>query len=126
MSKTEYTLNEFIRIYEQTANSGRFADVEPMISRDALFWFSDGSHKGIKSIRLPFESTRQTIRDEDTRISELKWLYRSRDCAVYIYHFVSTGKVHGITVQNRGRGTNVIVSECGHLKIIHEHLSLEK
>jgi len=48
---------EFLRAYEKAANSGNFDEVAPLLSDDAIFWFSNGLYTGIESIKLAFEKT---------------------------------------------------------------------
>ncbi len=48
---------EFMRMYEKAANSGNFDKVAPLLSDEAIFWFSDGSYSGIENIRTAFEKT---------------------------------------------------------------------
>lgn len=97
-----------------------------MISRNAVFWFSDGSYSGTDNIRRAFEETWKTIQEEEYRISGLEWIHKSNDCAVCIYNIVSEGKINGKTVQVIGRGTNVLLLEETGWKIVHEHMSMER
>lgn len=124
MERVSDSPEEFIRNYEKAANSCEFLQVEPMISENAVFWFSDGSYSGIENIRRAFKDTWATIKEEKYEISELKWIHKSKESAVCIYNFISKGKINGETVETRGRGTNVLVMEDNHWKIAHEHLSM--
>ena len=115
---------EFMRIYENAANSGDFDAVAPLVSEDAVFWFSNGSYTGVRNIKLAFEKTWSTIRDEEYSIRDLKWLHKGVDCAVCIYGFVSKGTIDGKVSEFAGRGTNVLKKINDSWKLIHEHLSL--
>ena len=113
-----------MRMYEKAANSGNFDKVAPLLSVEAIFWFSDGSFSGIENIRTAFEKTWNMIRDEEYSIRDLKWLYRDVDCAACIYEFVSKGTINGKASEFRERGTNILKKSDGEWKVIHEHLSL--
>jgi hypothetical protein len=49
------TLEAFLAEYARRTNTHQFAAVAPLIAADAVYWFSDGSHRGLDSIRLAFE-----------------------------------------------------------------------
>ena len=115
-----------MRMYEKAANSGNFDKVAPLLSVEAIFWFSDGSFSGIENIRTAFEKTWNMIRDEEYSIRNLKWLYRGVDCAACTYEFVSRGANNGKASEFRGRGTNVLKKSDGEWIMTHEHLSLRK
>ncbi len=68
-----------MRMYEKAANSGNFDKVAPLLSDEAIFWFSDGSYSGIENIRTAFEKTLNMIMDEEYSIRDLKWLYKGVD-----------------------------------------------
>ena len=57
-------LEQFLRRYEQAANSGDFDQVAPLITEDATFWFTNGSFVGRAAIRAAFEDTWAIIQDE--------------------------------------------------------------
>ena len=115
-----------MRTYEKAANSRNFNKVAPLLSDNAIFWFSDGSYAGIESIKLAFEKTWSRIMDEEYSIMHLKWLINGLDCAVCLYEFVSKGTVDGKVSEVRGRGTNVLKRMDNKWTIIHEHLSIER
>ena len=68
-----------MRMYEKAVNSGNFDKVAPLLSYEAVFWFSDGSYSGIENIRTAFEKTLNMIMDEEYSIRDLKWLYKGVD-----------------------------------------------
>ena len=111
-------------MYEKAANSGNFDKVAPLLSDEAIFWFSDGSYSGIENIRTAFEKTWNMSRDEEYSIRDLKWLYRDVDCAACIYEFVPKETINGKASEFRERGTNILKKSDGEWKVIHEHLSL--
>ncbi|MGH3254455.1 MAG: YybH family protein [Streptosporangiaceae bacterium] len=113
----------FIRAYEQATNSHDIAQLAPLIASDAVYWFTDGSHRGRGAVLAAISQTFATIRDEVYRINELEWI--SIDCsqAVCRYHFAWTGIVDGQARSGSGRGTNVLVKNDGAWQMLHEHLS---
>ena len=44
-------IEQFMQEYEKRANTADFDQVAPLISDDAVFWFSDGSFVGKSAIR---------------------------------------------------------------------------
>ncbi len=109
--------------YEIAANSRDFSNVVPFLTKDAVFWFSDGSFTGLDEIRTAFENTWKAIKNEGYRIDGLAWPVDAKEFAVCIYSFTSSGTVNGGYVVFTGRGTNVLIMEAGEWKIVHEHLS---
>ena len=118
-------LDNFIKTYEKLANKRNFDLIEPYIANDALFWFSDGSFKGIEQIRGAFENTWSNLKDEIYTISEVTWLVQTESSAVCIYKFTSESTFQGQRVSFKGRGTNVLRKKEEKWQIMHEHLSLE-
>ncbi len=113
-----------MREYERKANGHRFEEVASLISEGAIFWFNDGSFRGIEEIKKAFEKTWSLdIQDDHYYLDNIEWLVEEETVAVctYLYHW--TGKVNG---QQRnlgdGRGTCVMKKKKD-WKIVHEHLS---
>ncbi|WP_326746330.1 nuclear transport factor 2 family protein [Streptomyces sp. NBC_00121] len=116
-------LAEFIRTYEQAANSHDITQLVPLIAPDAVYWFSDGSHRGRKAILSAIAYTFATIHDEIYQIDDLEWIVHSDDHAVCRYRFTWTGTIDGRPRSGSGRGTNVLVNNAGTWQMLHEHLS---
>ncbi len=95
-------------MYEHAANSRNFDKVGSLVADEAVFFFSDGSFTGIGNIRMAFENTWKTIKEETYSIRDLRWLHKSEDCAVCVYRFVSRGIINGEASQFEGRGTNIL------------------
>jgi ketosteroid isomerase-like protein len=113
----------FVRAYEKAANSHDITQLAPLISPDAVYWFSDGSHRGRDAVLEAIAETFATIRDETYRIEDLEWIAADRDHAVCRYRFAWTGTVSGQPRSGSGRGTNVLVRGPGAWQMLHEHLS---
>jgi len=113
----------FIRAYEQAANSHDIAQLAPLIASDAVYWFTDGSHRGRDAVLAAISKAFATIREEVYRINELEWIATDGNQAVCRYHFAWTGIVDGQPRSGSGRGTNVLVKNDGAWQMLHEHLS---
>lgn len=119
-------LNEvkaFLNEYEVATNSHIFDNVRPLISNDAVFWFSNGTYVGIKQIETAFNNNFNKIKDEKYTIKDVKWISLETNSAVCIYTFLWKGIVDGKSRQGQGRGTNVLSKIDGKWVLIHEHLS---
>lgn len=123
MSHDEQTPETFLRNYEKAANSRAFSLVEPFLAEDAVFWFSDGSFNGLEEIRMAFEQTWNTIKDERYVLENIRWVHKDARSACCLYNFRSSGVVHGESEVFEGRGTSLLVKEGNRWKIAHEHLS---
>lgn len=112
-----------MRDYERATNSHDVAKLAPLIAADAVYWFSDGSHRGRDAILAAIAATFGTIRDEVYRIDRLEWIAHGGDHAVCRYRFTWTGIVDGQSRSGTGRGTSVLVNSAGVWQMLHEHLS---
>ena len=65
-------LTEFIRAYEQATNSHDITQLIPLIAPRAVYWFSDGSHRGREAILSAIAETFATISNEIYQINDLK------------------------------------------------------
>jgi hypothetical protein len=110
----------FVRAYEQVTNSHDIAQFAPLIAPEAVFWFSDGSHRGRDAV---LAETFATILDETYQIADLEWIAISDNYAVCRYRFTWTGTVNGQSASGSGRGTNVLINSDGAWQMLHEHLS---
>lgn len=123
MSDLAAELTAFLKQYEQANNSHEIDRVVPLIAEDAVYWFSDGSYRGLDAITGAIERTFGTIHGEKYEIKDLEWVVLAADHAVCRYRFFWTGAVDGQPRSGKGRGTNVIVRRDGAWKMQHEHLS---
>ncbi|WP_052397095.1 YybH family protein [Streptomyces sp. NRRL F-5123] len=123
MAEAPAELTAFLRRYEQAANSHDVDRVMPLIAEDAVYWFTDGSHRGRAEIAGALARTFAAIREETYEISDVEWVVLAPAHAVCRYRFRWTGVVGGRTRSGTGRGTNVVVRRDGGWKMLHEHLS---
>ena len=77
---------DFIRAYQAALASQNWALVEPLVHEDACVTFSNGTvHKGKAAVRAAYEANFSAIEDEDYRISNVHWVRRDEDVAVYLF-----------------------------------------
>lgn len=117
------TPEDILKLYETRINLHQFDQIAPLLSNDAVFWFSDGSHTGIDKIKGAFERTWQEIQNEVYWLEELNWIAAGDNAASCIYRFHWKGIIDGQLQEGYGRGTTVMRKVAGQWKIVHEHLS---
>lgn len=117
------TPQECLQEYERRTNTHRFAEVAPLIADEAVYWFSDGSHRGRDAIQQAFERTWSHIRDERYTIDNVHWLDVEEHTATCIYTFHWQGVTPSGPTEGSGRGTNMFRKRDGHWQVVHEHLS---
>jgi hypothetical protein len=120
---TKEELTHFLKEYETKTNTHKFSEVKPLIAENAVYWFSDGQHVGLKAIEQAFAGTWKKIKQEEYKIKNVEWLFITETTAVCIYNFTWVGKVSGKLKEGVGKGTNVIVKNGKHWQMLHEHLS---
>lgn len=121
------TLNpdDFVSAYEQALATQDWAAVEPLIHDDVCVTFSTGTvHKGKDAVRRAFEQNFAAIEDEDYRISNIHWILRNKDVAIYLFDFHWTGRLNGQTARGSGKGTSVLRASNGQgdWRLLVEHL----
>jgi ketosteroid isomerase-like protein len=117
------TPEEILRSYETKINLHRFAEVAPLISDEAVFWFSDGSHKGKREIKCAFEKTWQKLNNDTYWLQNIEWIALGDRAASCIYQFNWKTEINGKALEGTGRGTTVLRKEDNGWRIVHEHLS---
>ncbi len=116
-------LDQFLKQYEEVSNSHDFDNVAPLIAKDAVYWFTDGSYEGLASIREAFEAAWNTVKEEVYTISNVHCVAISEAAAACVYDFSWEGLINGEPESGGGRGTNVLVKTDDGWQIVHEHLS---
>ena len=114
----------FVRVYERATNSHDITQLAPLIAAEAVYWFSDGSHRGRDAVLAAITETFATIHDETYQIADLEWVAIGGHHAVCRYRFTWTGTINGQARTGSGRGTNVLVNRDGTWQMLHEHLSI--
>ncbi len=118
------TTAEALARYERELATRDFTRVAPLIAPEAVFWFSDGSHRGIDAIRHAFEETWSVLQNETYWLDDKQWLIDSPEAATCCYRFNWRAEVDGVWCEGAGRGTTVLHRKAGApWLIVHEHLS---
>lgn len=117
------TPEDFIPAYAMALQSQDWDKVEPLISREACVTFSTGAvHKGIAAIKAAYQRNFSLIKNEQYEISDVHWVHKGSDLAVYLFQFTWKGIINGRAACGAGRGTTTLVCEQGSWKLLAEHL----
>lgn len=99
-------------------------DAKQFISRDALFWFADGSpHGGTGQIRNAFEQAWKKLHSDTYRLDDVIWIAVTDQVASCVYRFSWKAVIDGEPGTCSGRGTSILRRDEDGWKIVHEHLS---
>lgn len=109
--------------YEALINRHDFDLLLPLLSKEAIFWFNDGSHSGLDEIRKAFEETWKKFPLERYWLEDRRWLAMGEAAAGCVYRFCWQTTRDGRTLLGGGRGTTLLRAEAGTWRIVHEHLS---
>jgi ketosteroid isomerase-like protein len=116
-------LDDFLGEYIRSTNSHQFDAVALLIDDEAVYWFSNGSYRGVSAIRAAFKKTWSIIQDEEYAIEDLEWVTIDEQTATCIYTYRWRGVIDGAVREGIGRGTNVLRNDGRQWRIVHEHLS---
>lgn len=114
---------EFIHAYERVLGTQSWDNVEPLVHEDACVTFSDGTvHKGKSQVRAAFERNFSLIQNEKYSISNVHWVMKDSNTAVYLFEFQWSGIINEKPASGMGRGTCVLIKENEQWKLLVEHL----
>ena len=118
------TPDDFVSHYEHALATQDWSVVDPLISNDACVTFSTGAvHLGKAAVRRAFAQNFSAIADEEYRISNIHWVHRGEEVAVYLFDFGWTGRIDGRPASGSGRGTAVLRRDAGSgWRLLVEHL----
>lgn len=116
------TPESLLKQYELALSSQSWSRVEPLMHKNVCVTFSNGTFKGISDVRSVFVSNFSSIKDEEYKISNVHWAYKSETEAVCLYQFNWKGIINGEMCSGAGRGTSVLVFDDERWQIITEHL----
>jgi ketosteroid isomerase-like protein len=117
------TPEEFIDRYQQALATQQWTAVEPLMHADACVTFSTGDvHRGKAAVRSAYEADFSAIQGEVYSISDVHWIVRADDFAVYSFAFSWSGVVQRRAVSGGGRGTSALVRDGENWKLVAEHL----
>ena len=89
-------LDEFLRQYEAALATQDWDRVAPWIHEDACVTFSTGEvHRGKEAVRRGFERNFAAIQGDTYSMSNVHWVRRSEDVAVYTFDFSWSGVIDG-------------------------------
>jgi ketosteroid isomerase-like protein len=114
---------EFIRAYELALATQDWGNVEPLIHSDACVTFSNGTvHRGKLEVRRAFEKNFSLIKDEEYSITNVHWVKKGTEVAIYLFDFSWRGNINGQHASGSGRGTSVLINEGDKWQLLVEHL----
>jgi ketosteroid isomerase-like protein len=114
---------EFIRAYEQTLATQDWKHVEPLVHNNVCVTFSNGAvHKGKSEVRKAFENNFSQIKDEEYSITNVYWVIKGAETAVYLFDFSWSGLINEKQASGSGRGTSVLIKESDKWQLLVEHL----
>jgi ketosteroid isomerase-like protein len=117
------TPEEFIQAYEQALATQNWMNVDPLVHENACVTFSNGTvHKGKEEVKKAFESNFSIIKDETYSISNVHWVSKGSETAVYLFEFNWSGLINGQPASGSGRGTSVLIKENDKWQLLVEHL----
>jgi len=117
------TCDEWPKAYERALATQRWSEVDPLVHDDVCVTFSDGRRfEGRPAVQAAFETNFGVIRDETYSVSDLRWLRRGDDHAVYVFRFAWSGVIGGKAASGAGRGTTVLVRVGDRWQMLAEHL----
>ena len=123
-SKTAMTPAECLAEFERASDAKDWDGVAAMLAPDAVFFFNDGTFRGLEEIRGAFESTwAYDPEEEEYAIENVEWLVPGQDAAACVYGFRWEGVLKGRPFKALGRGTAVLRRDGEKWLIVHEHLS---
>lgn len=117
------TPQKALESYIQATNTHNFDNVNKVLSRKAVYYFSDSICSTSEEIRKYFESAWNLIQNEVYSISDVNWLYNSGNSVICLYFYHYEGYLNGVFTSGEGKATNIFVKENDKWVLIHEHLS---
>jgi len=113
----------FIQAYETALATQQWENIAPLISEKASVTFSNGVvHFGKEAVRKAFETNFSIIKNEEYKISNVRWLIQEELFGVYLFDFNWAGIIQGNLVKGSGIGTSVIIKENDTWVLLTEHL----
>ncbi|HKY55245.1 MAG TPA: nuclear transport factor 2 family protein [Anaerolineales bacterium] len=114
---------EFIRAYEQALATQEWINIEPLVHNNACVTFSNGIvHKDKEEVKRAFEKNFSLIKDETYSITNVHWVIKSSEMAVYLFDFNWSGIINEKPASGSGRGTSVLIKENNKWQLLVEHL----
>lgn len=117
------TPDEFIQAYEKALAAQDWNQVEPLMHENACVTFSNGTvYKGRPEVKAAFEKNFSLIKDETYAISNVHWVVKTPEMAVFLFDFYWSGIFNDKPASGSGRGTSVLINNRGTWQLLTEHL----
>lgn len=97
---------------------------EHVIAPNALFVFTEKSHRGMAEIEAAFNHTWSTLPDEVYSMTDPEWLAQDENTALVAFRYSYRGTLkNGQTLTGGGHGTNLYTRTTAGWRLAYEHLS---
>jgi uncharacterized protein (TIGR02246 family) len=117
------TPEDFVQAYERALATQDWKAVAPLVHPDACVTFSSGAvHDGKDAVGAAYARNFLLIEDETYAVSNVRWVRKTADFAVYLFDFAWSGLIDGKPASGAGRGTTVLLHEDGAWRLLAEHL----
>jgi len=114
---------DFVHSYEHALATQDWNQVEPLVHTDACVTFSNGTvHKGKAEVQKAFENNFSLIQDERYSMTNVHWVLKNAETAVYLFDFHWSGIIHDKPASGVGRGTSVLMKSGDKWQLLVEHL----
>lgn len=113
----------FVPLYVNALATQEWGNVAPLIHPNCTVTFSNGGcHQGKDKVHEAFQRNFDLIEGEEYSISEVHWVFKGENAAVFTYSFAWSGIIAGKQASGMGRGTLTIIRDDASWKLIAEHL----
>lgn len=97
---------------------------EFVIAPDALFVFTDKTHRGMDEVRAAFNRTWSILPDEVYSMTNAEWLSKDENSALVVFRYSYRGTTReGKSLSGGGHGTNLYKRTPAGWRLVYEHLS---
>ena len=111
--------------YRQLINTHDFERLaQTVIAPDALFVFTEKTHRGLSEVRAAFEQTWSVLPNEVYAMTDAQWLARDSSSALVVFRYSYRGTTkNGQVLSGGGHGTNLYKHTPAGWRLAYEHLS---
>jgi ketosteroid isomerase-like protein len=108
--------------YITRLNSHSWDQIEPYVTDDVTFIFTEKTFVGKAAAKAAFEKTFDTIQNEEYGLHGVIWTAVTDSMASCHYEYRWKGMIQGQEASGGGRGTSIFLKLAGRWLIAHEHL----
>lgn len=113
----------FIKQYELALGTQKWEQVKDLIHPTACFTFSDGSrYQGKEAIKKAFERNFALIQNESYSMTQIKWILKKKNTAVFYFDFAWKGLINGTEASGSGIGNMLLRKEEDTWLVLTENL----